>query len=130
MLHRAIIGTFERFMGILIEQYAGRFPLWLAPVQIAIIGITNELDNHIIGLNKRFIDAGIRSELDISREKVNYKIRNFSNQKVPLIAVVGKKEQLDGTMTIRKLGSSEEQKTFLVDEVIGMIVTENKKYLG
>jgi threonyl-tRNA synthetase len=117
-------------MGILIEQYAGRFPLWLAPVQIAIIGITNELDNHIIGLNKRFIDAGIRSELDISREKVNYKIRNFSNQKVPLIAVVGKKEQLDGTMTIRKLGSSEEQKTFLVDEVIGMIATENKKYLG
>ena len=70
MLHRAIIGTFERFMGILIEQYAGRFPLWLAPVQIAIIGITNELDNHIIGLNKRFIDAGIRSELDISREKL------------------------------------------------------------
>ena len=130
MLHRAIIGTFERFIGILIEQYAGRFLLWLAPVQIAIIGITNELDNHIIGLNKRFIDAGIRSELDISREKVNYKIRNFSNQKVPLIAVIGKKEQLEGTMTIRKLGSSEEQETLLVDEVIGMIATENKKYLG
>src|SRR5690606_32272246 len=109
MLHRAIIGTFERFMGILIEQYSGRFPLWLAPVQIAIIGITNDLDDHIIGLNKRFIEAGIRSELDISREKVNYKIRNFSNQKVPLIAVIGKKEQLDGTMTVRKLGSSDKQ---------------------
>ena len=129
MLHRAIIGTFERFIGILIEQYAGRFPLWLTPVQIAIVGITNDLDDHIITLNKRFIDNGIRSELDISREKVNYKIRNFSNQKVPLIAVVGKKEQADGTITIRRLGSSEEQETLSVDEVIKMITTENKKYL-
>ncbi len=129
MLHRAIIGTFERFMGILIEQYAGRFPLWLAPIQIAIVGITNDLDEHIIQLNKIFINNGIRSELDISREKVNYKIRNFSNQKVPLIAVVGKKEQADGTLTIRKLGSSEEQETFSVEEVIKMIIAENRKYL-
>ena len=129
MLHRAIIGTFERFIGILIEQYAGRFPLWLAPIQIAIVGITNDLDEHIIELNKRFIDSGIRSELDISREKVNYKIRNFSNQKIPLIAIVGKKEQADGTLTIRKLGSSEEQETLSVDEVIKMINAENRKYL-
>ncbi len=129
MLHRAIIGTFERFMGILIEQYAGRFPLWLAPIQIAIVGITNDLDEHIIQLNKIFINNGIRSELDISREKVNYKIRNFSNQKVPLIAVVGKKEQADGTLTIRKLGSSEEQETLSVEEVIKMIIAENRKYL-
>jgi threonyl-tRNA synthetase len=113
----------------LIEQYAGRFPLWLAPVQIAIVGITNDLDEHITQLNKRFIDSGIRSELDISREKVNYKIRNFSNQKVPLIAVVGKKEQADGTLTIRKLGASEEQETLSVHEVIKMISAENKKYL-
>jgi len=129
MLHRAIIGTFERFIGVLIEEFAGKFPLWLAPVQIAIVGITNDLDEHITQLNKRFIDSGIRSELDISREKVNYKIRNFSNQKVPLIAVVGKKEQADGTLTIRKLGSSEEQETLSVDEVIKMISAENKKYL-
>ena len=129
MLHRAIIGTFERFIGILIEQYAGRFPLWLAPIQIAIVGITNDLDEHIIELNKRFIDSGIRSELDISREKVNYKIRNFSNQKIPLIAIVGKKEQADGILTIRKLGSSEEQETLSVDEVIKMINAENRKYL-
>jgi threonyl-tRNA synthetase len=129
MLHRAIIGTFERFMGILIEQYAGRFPLWLAPIQIAIVGITNDLDEHIILLNKIFINNGIRSELDISREKVNYKIRNFSNQKVPLIAVVGKKEHEDGTLTIRKLGSSEEQETLSVEEVIKMIIAENRKYL-
>ncbi|CAN0600707.1 unnamed protein product, partial [Ectocarpus sp. 12 AP-2014] len=104
MLHRAIIGTFERFMGILIEEYAGKFPLWLAPVQVAVVGITNDLDDHISAIHAKLIAAGIRSELDISREKVNYKIRNFSNQKVQIIAVIGKKEQEDGTVTLRRLG--------------------------
>ena len=98
-----------------------KFPLWLAPTQVALVGITNDQDDYLSSLNAKLIDAGIRSELDISREKVNYKIRNFSNQKVPLIAVVGKKEQTDGTLTIRKLGSSEEQETLSVDEVIKMI---------
>lgn len=129
MLHRAVIGTFERFIGILIEQYAGRFPLWLAPIQIAIIGITNELDDYIIALNKEFIDAGIRSELDISKEKVNYKIREFSNQKVPLIAVVGKKEQADETVSIRRLGS-DTQETLTVHEVIEMIKAENRRFIS
>lgn len=129
ILHRAIIGTFERFLGILIEQYAGGFPLWLAPTQIGIVGITNELDDYVTQINKRFINNHIRSELDISKEKVNYKIRNFSTLKVPLIAVVGKKEQLDQSVTIRKLGSSEKQRTMSVEEVIKMINIENKKYL-
>jgi threonyl-tRNA synthetase len=129
MLHRAIIGTFERFMGILIEEYAGRFPLWLAPVQVAIVGITNDLDEHITQLYNKLIDAGIRSELDISREKVNYKIRNFSNQKVPIIAVIGKKEQEDGTVTLRRLGSAE-QETVTVLELIDVILKENAKYLN
>jgi threonyl-tRNA synthetase len=129
MLHRAIIGTFERFMGILIEQYAGRFPLWLAPIQVAFVGITNDLDDHIIALNKRFIDSGIRTELDISKEKVNYKIRNFSNMRVPIIAVIGKKEQEEGTATIRRLGS-DAQETMNVDELIELVQAENRKYLG
>jgi threonyl-tRNA synthetase len=129
MLHRAIIGTFERFIGILIEEYAGRFPLWLAPVQVAIVGITNDLDEHITKLHTKLIDAGIRSELDISREKVNYKIRNFSNQKVPIIAVVGKKEQEGGTVTLRRLGS-DEQETVSVAELIDVILKENAKYLN
>lgn len=128
MLHRAIIGTFERFIGILIEQYAGRFPLWLAPTQVAFVGITNDLDDHLIALNKKFIDNGIRSELDISKEKVNYKIRNFSNLRVPIIAVIGKKEQEDGTVTIRKLGS-EAQETMKVEELIKLVQEENGKYL-
>lgn len=129
MLHRAIIGTFERFMGILIEEYAGKFPLWLAPVQVAVVGITNELDDHISAIHAKLIAAGIRSELDISREKVNYKIRNFSNQKVPIIAVIGKKEQEDGTVTLRRLGS-QDQETILVDELISIVLNENKRYLN
>lgn len=129
MLHRAIIGTFERFMGILIEEYAGKFPLWLAPVQVAVVGITNDLDDHISAIHAKLIAAGIRSELDISREKVNYKIRNFSNQKVPIIAVIGKKEQEDGAVTLRRLGS-QDQETTLVDELISVVLNENKRYLN
>jgi len=129
MLHRAIIGTFERFIGILIEEYAGKFPLWLAPTQVGIVGITNDLDNHITSIHASLIKAGIRSELDISREKVNYKIRNFSNQKVPIIAVIGKKEQENNTVTLRMLGI-EEQKTVSIDELVRIIQTENNKYIS
>ncbi len=129
MLHRAIIGTFERFMGILIEEYAGKFPLWLAPVQVGVVGITNDLDEHISAIHTKLIGAGIRSELDISREKVNYKIRNFSNQKVPIIAVIGKKEQEEGTVTLRRLGS-QDQETIPVDELVNVVLNENKRYLN
>ena len=129
MLHRAIIGTFERFIGILIEEYAGKFPLWLAPVQVGIVGITNDLDEHVQQLNTKLIEAGIRTELDISREKVNYKIRNFSNQKVPIIAVIGKKEQEAGTVTLRRFGI-EEQITVSADELIQIVHKENRQYLN
>ena len=129
MLHRAIIGTFERFIGILIEEYAGKFPLWLAPIQIALVGITNDQDDYLSSLNTKLIGAGIRSELDISREKVNYKIRNFSNLKVPIIAVVGKKEQETGGVTLRYLGS-EEQTTVSVEELIALVLNDNKKYFS
>ena len=129
MLHRAIIGTFERFIGILIEEYAGKFPLWLAPIQIALVGITNDQDDYLSSLNAKLIGAGIRSELDISREKVNYKIRNFSNLKVPIIAVVGKKEQETGSVTLRYLGS-EEQTTVRVEELIALVLNDNKKYFS
>jgi len=129
MLHRAIIGTFERFIGILIEEYAGKFPLWLAPVQVAVVGITNDLDEVVLQRHRSLIAAGVRSELDISKEKVNYKIRNFSNQKVPLIAVIGKKEQENGTVSVRTLGS-DETITMTCEELISMVLAENKKYLG
>ncbi len=128
MLHRAVIGTFERFMGILIEEYAGKFPLWLAPVQVALVGITNDLDDHIKSVYKQLVDAGIRAEMDISREKMNYKIREFSNKKTPIIAVIGKKEQQDGSVTLRRLGSAE-QETMPLQELINLINAENSRYL-
>lgn len=124
MLHRAIIGTFERFIGILIEQHAGKFPLWLAPVQVAVVNITNELDDYASRVNHSLIQAGIRSELDISAEKINYKIREFSSRKVPIIAVVGKQEEASRTVTIRRLGS-ETQETMLIEELIVLVQKEN-----
>ncbi len=128
MLHRAIIGSFERFIGILIEEYAGRFPLWLAPVQVAIATITNELDDYALSINRLLTEAGVRSAIDISSEKINYKIRCFSHQKVPIIAVVGKQEMLNNTVTIRQLGS-EEQKNLSVQELVNLVKDENLKYL-
>lgn len=117
MLHRAIIGTFERFIGILIEQYAGKFPLWLAPIQVSVITVTNEVDSYANKIFTKLKDAGVRAALDTSSEKINYKIRYFSTQKVPLIAVIGKKEAENGTITIRTLGS-EDHKAMSVEELI------------
>lgn len=129
MLHRAVIGTFERFIGILIEEYAGRFPLWLAPTQVAITTITSDLNEYATKINDTLITAGIRSDLDISSEKVNYKIRNFSNQKVPIIAVVGKQEYANNTVTVRKLGI-EKQEVISVQDLIKLVQNENAKYLS
>ena len=127
MLHRAVIGSFERFIGILIEQYAGRFPLWLAPKQVAVVTITNEADGYAKEVHDALNDAGVRTELDISNEKINYKVREFSLKKVPMIAVVGKKEQEDGTVAVRFLGS-DEQKIMKLADIVAMVEAENKKY--
>jgi len=128
MLHRAILGSFERFIGILIEEYAGRFPIWLAPVQVAIATITSDLNDYAVEVNKLLIDEGIRTDIDISPEKVNYKIRQFSNNKVPIIAVVGKAEMANNTVTIRQLGS-EQQNTISLKELVKLVQDQNAKYL-
>ena len=128
MLHRAIIGSFERFIGILIEEYSGSFPLWLAPVQVAVATITSDLNDYAMDINKLLVEAGIRSAIDISPEKINYKIRSFSKQKVPIIAVIGKQEMLNNTVTIRQLGS-DEQKNLSASELVKLVKDENLKYL-
>lgn len=125
MLHRAIIGTFERFIGILIEEYAGKFPLWLAPVQVAVITVTNDTDDYATEAYEYLKKRGVRTELDISAEKINYKIRNFSTQKVPIIAVIGKKEAEDGVVTLRMFGTNE-QKTVTLDELVAIVKAEDK----
>lgn len=109
MLHRAILGSFERFIGILIENYAGRMPLWLSPVQIIIATITNAADEYAQEVQKACAKAGLRAELDLRNEKINYKVREHSLAKVPAIIVVGAKEVEDRTVAIRRLGGKSQE---------------------
>lgn len=118
MLHRAILGSFERFIGILVEQYAGGFPLWLAPVQVAVTTITRDGDEFAGKVAERLEAAGLRVTLDTSAEKINYKVRLHSHAKVPVIVAVGKREAEDGSVSIRRLGSREQQSLALDEAVV------------
>lgn len=109
MLHRAILGTFERFIGILIEHHAGRFPLWLAPVQVVVATIVSDADAYAEGLVEQLKAAGIRAEADLRNEKINYKVREHSLAKVPVLLVVGRREAEEGTVAVRRLGSDGQQ---------------------
>jgi len=109
MLHRAILGSFERFIGILIENYAGRFPLWLAPLQAVVATITSDADDYAGQVLETLRAAGLRAELDVRNEKINYKVREHSHAKVPVILVVGKREAEDGTVAIRRLGGKDQE---------------------
>ncbi len=124
MLHRAIIGTFERFIGILIEHYAGKFPLWLAPVQAVVATIVSDADEYAEAVAAKLAASGIRVETDLRNEKINYKVREHSLAKVPLLLVVGKREADEGTVAIRRLGSDEHQKMTALDEAVAMIRDE------
>ena len=124
MLHRAILGTFERFIGILIEHHAGRFPLWLSPVQAVVATIVSDADGYAAEVTQKLQAAGIRAEADTRNEKINYKVREHSLAKVPLLLVVGKREAEEGTVAIRRLGSDEHQKVLSLDDAIAMIRSE------
>jgi threonyl-tRNA synthetase len=105
MLHRAIFGSFERFLGILIEHYAGRFPLWLAPVQVVVATIVSDADEYATRVAEAFRTAGLTADLDLTNQKINAKVREHSLQHVPVLAVVGRKEAENGTVALRRLGS-------------------------
>ncbi|MBX3563672.1 MAG: threonine--tRNA ligase [Sphingomonas sp.] len=105
MLHRAIFGSYERFIGILIEHFAGRFPLWLAPVQAVVATIVSDADDYAREVAAKLEAAGIRVETDLRNEKINYKVREHSLAKVPYLLVVGKREADEGTVAVRTLGS-------------------------
>jgi threonyl-tRNA synthetase len=109
MLHRAILGSFERFIGVLIEHYAGRLPLWLAPVQAVVASITNEVDDYAHRVHAALAAAGLRAEIDLRNEKINYKVREHSLAKVPVLLVVGGREEEQGTVAIRRLGSKNQE---------------------
>ena len=123
MLHRAILGSLERFLGILIENYEGKFPLWLSPVQVALTTITSNSDMAANALLEKLRSSGLRSIIDLRNEKINYKIREHSINKVPYILVLGDREVEENSVTIRRLGSKE-QKTLDVDECIDLIKNE------
>jgi len=123
MLHRAILGTLERFLGIMIEHYAGRMPLWLAPTQVVITPITSDTDEYAQAIFAKLEAAGLRVELDLKNEKINYKVRKHSHMKVPAILVVGGREAEQNTVSVRRLGSND-QSVLDVDEVIRALVVE------
>ncbi len=125
MLHRALFGSLERFTGILIENFAGRLPLWLAPVQVAIATVSENANEYAEQLNKELRSAGISTILDTSKEKISYKIRQHSTAKVPVIAVIGDKEVSDKTVTIRRLGS-DAQETLTIKDFIEKLQNEIK----
>jgi threonyl-tRNA synthetase len=105
MLHRAIFGSLERFIGVMIENYAGAFPLWLAPVQVVVATITSDADDYALRAAAALRSAGLRVETDLRNEKINYKVREHSLAKVPVIAVVGRREAEQGQVALRRLGS-------------------------
>ena len=125
MLHRAILGSLERFIGILIENYAGKFPLWLAPVQVVIATITNEFDDYAKMVFKKLQASGIRVQIDLDSQKISYKIREHSLQKVPYIVAIGKIEAMNNKVSVRKIGS-DQQEVVDLNEFESRIISEIK----
>ncbi|MEO3427597.1 threonine--tRNA ligase [Pelagibius sp. CAU 1746] len=123
MLHRAILGSFERFLAILIEQYAGRFPLWLAPQQAVVATITSDANGYAEEVRAAFAAAGLRVATDLRNEKINYKVREHSLAKVPVIAVVGRREAEEGKVALRRLGSKD-QEVLALGEAVARIREE------
>ncbi|HEX7945830.1 MAG TPA: threonine--tRNA ligase, partial [Phenylobacterium sp.] len=117
MLHRAICGSVERFIGVMIENFAGAFPLWLAPVQVTVATITSDADEFASKAAAELRAAGLRVETDLRNEKINYKVREHSLAKVPVIAVVGRREAEEGKLALRRLGSDGQQIVSLEEAV-------------
>ncbi len=121
MIHRAICGSMERFLGILIEHFAGHFPLWLAPVQVMVCTITSEADAYAVEVCDALKKAGLRADADLRNEKINYKVREHSVTKVPVILVVGKREMDERAVNIRRLGSQEQKAMSLADALTTLV---------
>jgi threonyl-tRNA synthetase len=123
MLHRAILGSFERFIGIMIENFGGRFPIWLSPVQVVVAPITSDANDYAESVVAKLRAAGLRVEADLRNEKINYKVREHSLAKVPVIAVVGRREAEEGKVALRRLGS-DGQTILTLDEAVLALAEE------
>ena len=113
MLHRAILGSLERWIGIIIEQYSGRMPLWLAPIQVIICSIIDSTNDYVLEIKNKLDQASIRSEVDLRNEKIGYKIREHSNNAIPIIIVIGNKEKENKSVAVRYLGSKNQEILYL-----------------
>ena len=125
MIHRAVLGSFERFIGILIENYAGKLPFWLAPQQVVVASIVSEVNDYALEVCKLLKQKGIRADIDLRNEKIGYKVREHSSKKVPFIFAIGKKEKTDKSLSIRQIGSTD-TKSMSLDEGIEFICNQNK----
>tara|TARA_B100000579_G_scaffold36434_2_gene25508 strand:+ start:3284 stop:5209 length:1926 start_codon:yes stop_codon:yes gene_type:complete len=125
MIHRAVLGSFERFIGILIENYAGKLPFWLAPQQVAVASIVSEVNDYALEVCKLLKQKGIRADIDLRNEKIGYKVREHSSKKVPFIFAIGKKEKTDKSVSIRQIGSTD-TKSMSLDQGIEYICGQNK----
>ena len=123
MLHRALFGSLERFTGIMIEHYAGKFPFWMAPLQVVVATITSDGDEYAKEVCAALKKAGIRAELDLRNEKINYKVREHSVKKVPVMLVIGKREAAERTVATRRLGQ-DKQEVLALDEALAKLVKE------
>ena len=109
MLHRALFGSLERFIGILIENYSGKLPFWISPLQTVVIPVSDEFDEYSKKVNKQLIDAGFSSEVDLKNHNLNYKIRDHSLSKIPILLICGKKEVDSNSLTNRRLDSNKQE---------------------
>ena len=125
MIHRAVLGSFERFIGILIENYAGKLPFWLAPQQVVIASIVSDANDYALEIQQSLKDNKIRCEVDLRNEKISYKVREHSTKKVPIILAIGKKEMADKTVSLRRIGSKESL-VLSLDDAIKDIIKENR----
>ena len=125
MIHRAVLGSFERFIGILIENYAGKLPFWLAPQQVVVASIVSEVNDYALEVCELLKQKGIRADVDLRNEKIGYKVREHSAKKVPFIFAIGKKEKTDKSLSIRQIGSTD-TKSMSLNEGIEFIYNQNK----
>ena len=123
MLHRAILGSFERFIGILIENYAGKLPFWLAPRQVVVASIVSDADGFVHEVTEALVARGLRAEADTRNEKINYKVREHSLGKVPVILAIGQREVDERTVTVRRLGEKQ-TRTVTLDEIVAELARE------
>ena len=123
MLHRAILGSIERFLGILIEQHAGALPAWLAPTQVMVATIVSDANDYAEEVLAALNNAGLRAEADLRNEKISYKVRQHSLQKIPAILCLGKREAEEGTVAVRRFGSKQ-QSVLKLEEFIDLFAQE------